>query len=132
MKSKSLTKTEDTNVTEVERASRVHTFTPDIDVYETEEGFCILAEMPGIVEDSLDVMFERGELVISGKRQQNSHTGRRYLLREYEAGDYHRVLRVGEAVNHEKIQAEYEAGLLKVHLPKTEAARPRRIKIKTR
>lgn len=131
MKTKSMTRAEEATLTQVERSRNVHTFAPDIDVYETEDEFCILADMPGISGESVDVMFERGELVISGKRTPPEPTDRRYLLREYEGGDYHRILRVGEVVNHEKIRAEYEAGTLKVYLPKSEAARPRRIKIKT-
>lgn len=131
MNVKTIKKIEDTSVTKVESDRSAHTFAPDIDVFETTEEFCLLAEMPGVEESSVDVMFERGELVISGKKRPTDQSHRRYLLREYAVGDYHRVLRIGEVIDHSNIAAEYLNGLLKVHLPKSEAERPRRIEVKT-
>ena len=61
-------------------------------------------------------------------RQDEDHE---YLLREYGTGDYYRTFQVSEAVDASKITADYSDGVLTLHLPKTEAVKPRKIEVKT-
>ncbi len=53
-----------------------------------------------------------------------------YLLREYGVGDFYRTFRVSEQIDASRIEAEYADGVLKLHLPKVEAVKPRKITVK--
>jgi len=120
----------ETPLPERTRGGRV--YTPSVDIIEDAEELLLLADVPGATADSIDIRFEQGELSIHARvepRQPADTT--RYLLREYGVGDYHRVFRIGETIDSGKIGAEVNNGVLKVHLPKAEAVKPRKIAVKT-
>jgi len=105
-------------------------FTPRVDILETERELMLFAEMPGVRPDSVDLRYENGELVLHGKVQPKLE-GKPLLTQEYAEGDFYRVFRIDETVDSTKINAECKNGVLTVHLPKTEAVRPRQIAVKT-
>jgi HSP20 family molecular chaperone IbpA len=105
-------------------------FTPRVDILETEKELLLFAEMPGVRSEDVELRYENGELVLHGKVQANPEN-RAMLLHEYEEGDYYRVFRIDETIDPTKIEAESKNGVLTVHLPKTEAVRPRQIAVKT-
>ena len=109
--------------------ARTVTVTPRVDVLETEDEVLVLADMPGVKPDEVDVRFEKGELTIHGRRTAG-HTGRESQLREYEATNYFRAFAVAETVAADKISAELKNGVLTVHLPKVEAVKPRKITVR--
>jgi HSP20 family protein len=109
--------------------ARTVTVTPRVDVLETEDEFLVLADMPGVKSEDVDVRFEKGELTLHGRRAA-SHPGKEASLREYEATNYFRTFAVNETVAADKITAELKAGVLTVHLPKTEAVKPRKITVR--
>lgn len=102
---------------------------PRVDILETDQEILLLADLPGVKPADVDVRFENGELTIHGRRTP-SHAGKRRALWEYEPTHYHRTFRVSEDVNSDRIEAELKNGVLTVHLPKAEAAKPRRITVK--
>lgn len=111
-----------------ERARDSVTFTPRCDILETEEELVVYADLPGVQPQDVDVRFENDELSISARctpRQEKVH----YLLQEYEVGDYYRAFTLSEAINADKITAELKNGVLVVHLPKSEAVKPKRITV---
>lgn len=108
----------------------VDTYLPAVDIFETPEELCILADMPGADSDHVDVTFENGELTLHGRVEPRQGENVRFLAREYGVGDFHRVFQVSEGIDAGSISAEYRLGVLKVHLPKSEEARPRRIQVK--
>lgn len=120
---------------ELQRAERTRagrTFVPSVDIVERKNELLLLADMPGVKPDDLDIRYERGELTIHGKvqpRQDPEQTN--FMLREYGVGDFYRVFQVGEAIDPSKIEAEVKEGVLTLHLPKTEQAVPRKITVKT-
>jgi HSP20 family protein len=77
----------------------------------------------------VDVRYENGELTIYGKCAPRQE-GVNYLGYEYGVGDYYRAFTIGEAIDADKIAAELKHGVLTVHLPKTEAVKPKRIAVK--
>ena len=104
-------------------------FTPRVDILETDKELTLFAEMPGVRPEDVNLRYENGELVLHGKVQPRP-PGRPMLLHEYEEGDFYRVFRIDESVDATKIEAEARNGVLTVHLPKVEAARPRQINVK--
>jgi len=102
---------------------------PRVDILETEQEIVLLADLPGVRPADVDVRFENGELTIHGRRTA-SHPGKKRALWEYEPAHFHRAFRLAEDVAADRIQAEMKNGVLTVHLPKAEAAKPRRISVK--
>jgi len=106
-------------------------FIPAVDIYETEKEVTVLAEMPGVTVAGVDVMLEEDVLTIRGKKEKEEFPNASILLQEYESGNFQRRFTVAETIDQENIQASMNNGLLKVILPKTEPARPRRIEIQS-
>jgi HSP20 family protein len=105
------------------------TLTPRVDIVETEDELLLYVDLPGVLPDDVDVRFENGELMLRGRRTPRT-MGRPWLW-EYEAGGFHRVFRLAEDIAADKINAELKNGVMTVHLPKVEAAKPRRIAVKS-
>jgi len=116
------------DVTTTELARGV-TFTPRIDILETEHELLLFADLPGVEQDNVDVRFENGELTLRARRT-SPQANRTPLAFEYETGDYFRAFRITEEVDAEKIWAEMKNGVLTLHLPKVEAVKPRKITVK--
>ena len=104
-------------------------FVPRIDVLEEPARFVVLADMPGCDPASIAVQFEQGTLTIAGRVPERSHAGA-LRHREYAVGDFARRFNVTDAIDVERITAEYADGVLTLGLPKLEAARPRSIQVK--
>jgi len=102
---------------------------PRVDVLETENEVLLVADLPGVKSDAVDVRFENGELTIHGRRFPGNANKKRALT-EYEPTHYHRTFRLTEDIAADRIEAEMKAGVLTVRLPKAEAAKPRRINVK--
>lgn len=103
-------------------------FEPLVDIYETDEGLTILADMPGVTEKDVDMDLRDGVLTILGK-QGHSEGGGEVEHREFEFGNYLRRFTVTDAVDQEKISASITGGVLTVVLPKAERAKPRSIPV---
>ena len=119
------------DVARVERARDRRTYLPNVDILETPEEFLILADMPGVTPDHIEIEYEQGVLTIHGQvdpRQDEATT--RYLLREYGVGDFHRSFTIGQGVDADRIEAHFKDGVMELHLPKAEAVKPRRITVK--
>jgi HSP20 family molecular chaperone IbpA len=105
-------------------------FTPPVDIVETENELTLYAEMPGVKPEDVDLRYEQGELVVHGRLRPRE--GRRdFLLQEYGEGDFHRAFSIHESIDSTKISAECKNGVLTVHLPKVESARPRQIPVRS-
>jgi len=118
--------------TEQKPTERTHggvSFTPRVDIYETEKELVLQADLPGVRPEDVDLRYEQGELMLYGKVQPR-HRGRTNLLNEYQVGDFYRAFAIHESIDAGKISAECKNGVLTVHLPKAEAARPRQINVK--
>lgn len=118
-------------VSRVERTRDRQTYMPNVDIIETPDAFVVLADVPGVSADGVDIRFEQGVLTLHGRvepRQDEEHTC--YLLREYGVGDYLRSFQIGEGIDSEKIEASLKDGVMELRLPKSEACRPRKITVK--
>ena len=105
-------------------------YTPPVDICETEREIVILADMPGVKSDSVDIELKEGILSIEGNISASDVAGEE-LLTEYQKGNYFRSFRITDAVDGNKITASLADGVLKVTLPKAEKAMPKKIPITT-
>ena len=104
-------------------------FSPRVDIFETENELLLLADLPGVNPQDIDLRYERGELMLRGKVNPAPPHGQA-ILEEFETGDYYRVFQIHESINAARIEADYKNGVLTVHLPKQEAARPKQVQIR--
>ncbi len=105
-------------------------FTPALDVEETEDAFTLHLELPGVSADKVDVSIEENVLTVSGSREfyadKQADSFRRV---ERRFGTFHRAVRLPDRVNPDAITAAFKDGLLTVSVPKAESAKPRRIEV---
>ena len=105
-------------------------YQPRFDIVESENELTLYGDLPGVDNSQLDVRYENEQLIIHGKAQPRTDSVK-FLCQEYGVGDFHRTFVIGESIAAEKISAEMHNGVLMVHLPKAEAAKPKRIQVKT-
>jgi len=108
-------------------ASRLYV-SPDVNIYETENGYTLEAEMPGVTRDQLEVTLENNALTLVGRRTDDRPPGT-VLYHESRPADFRRVFELDPAIDSQKIQAQMNQGLLVLELPKAEAVKPRRIAV---
>lgn len=101
---------------------------PEVNIYETEHGYTLEAEMPGVTREHLEVTLENNALTLVGHRTEDALPGT-LLYRESRPADYRRVFELDPAIDSQKIRAQMNQGLLILELPKTEAVKPRRIAV---
>jgi HSP20 family molecular chaperone IbpA len=112
-----------------ERTRDRRVFLPLTDIYETEDNIILLADMPGVGSTDLDVTLESRVLTVTGRTADYAPSGFSLVHAEYGAGDYERVFTLSDEINREAIEAKLENGVLRLKLPKVEAAKARRIAI---
>jgi HSP20 family protein len=113
-----------------ERTPNRPVFIPPSDICETKDSIVVLAEMPGVAPDGVDITLERRMLTIRGRSVANEHAGYQRVYNEYADGDYERVFTLSENIDRDRIEATLKDGVLNLVLPKAETARPRKIELK--
>jgi HSP20 family protein len=104
-------------------------FQPAVDIAETPDALLVLADMPGVTCEGLDIRLEGDVLTINGRPHSDDYEGLKPLHVEYSVGGYHRRFTLGETVDRERIKAELKNGVLRLTLPKAERAKARRIEV---
>lgn len=110
-------------------AKSVAHFRPPVDVFESDAGFRIVADVPGSAADAIDLDFDKNTLTLTASVAPRSAENAKPLLAEYQVGDYRRTFRFDESVDADKISAEFAAGVLTILVPKSESARKRKVQI---
>ena len=105
-------------------------FTPDVDIFETEKGLTLLADMPGVNAEDLNIDLRENVLTLDGDVKKPEGQSEVELLTEYRTGKYYRQFNLSEIIDQSKIEAKMTDGVLRLTLPKVEAAKPRKIAIK--
>ena len=107
-------------------------FSPALDVEETDEGFTLHIELPGVAAEQVDVSLEENVLTISGSREFYADKQAESFRRvERRFGTFHRAVRLPDRVDPDAVAATFKDGLLTVTVPKAESAKPRRIAVTT-
>lgn len=104
---------------------------PLVNLTEDKDGYYVRAELPGLKADELNITATGNALSISGERKISSEGQNiRYHRREREAGSFSRIISLPGEVDSDKVEASLKDGILTVHIPKAEAAKPRQITIR--
>ncbi len=111
-------------------ASLAGAFSPALDVKETDDGFTLHVELPGVKAEDVEVSLEDNVLTVAGERNFYDETdGEGYRRIERRFGKFHRAVRLPDRVSPDKVEATYTDGILTVNVPKAEEAKPRKITV---
>ncbi len=105
-------------------------FAPLVDIFETDREMSLLADMPGVKAKDLIIDLKENVLTLSGEVDIPERDDEVAIFREYRTGKYFRQFTLSEVIDQARIAAELKDGVLKLTLPKVEAAKPRRINVK--
>ena len=112
------------------RAKAAFSGMPAVDVTETEKGYKVTAELPGMDEKNIEVKIANGMLTIKGEKQEEKEEEKQdYYVRERSFGSFERTFQVPEGVDLDKVDARFNKGVLTVSLPKTAEAQKAEKKI---
>ena len=101
---------------------------PEVNIFETNDGYVLEAEMPGVSKEGLEITLEGNEMTLVGRRKDDVAPGEP-LFRERALADYRRGFELDPAIDTAKIAAKIDQGLLTLTLPKSERVKPRRIAV---
>ncbi len=106
-------------------------WTPAVDISETDGEYQIKAEIPDVKKEDVKVTVEDGVLTIQGERkQEKEEKGRRFHRIERSYGSFVRTFSLPDVIDEDKVKAEFKDGVLNLHLPKSEKAKPKAIEVK--
>jgi HSP20 family molecular chaperone IbpA len=108
-------------------ARSTRTVAPPVDIYETDAAYVLLADMPGVNPEGLDVTAERGELVIRGRTQAPATLPD---YQEFELGTYQRMFVLTEDLDADRITATLREGVLRLEIPKSPKVQPKKIPVR--
>ena len=130
-----LNRTLDRMLDHATRGTTTRFWVPALDVAENATSYLIAAELPGVRGEDLDISFEQNVLTIRGSKRPAWEQKEGEELRVYTAersnGGFERAVRLPEFVDGDRIEARFEDGLLLISIPKSPAAQPRKIAIKS-
>jgi len=106
-------------------------FTPNVDIFETESKITILADMPGVIPENLNIDLRDNTLTLMGDISTVESSAEEDVLIEYEIGKYFRQFTLSEVIDQNKIDAQLNDGVLRLTLQKVEKAIPRKIVVKS-
>jgi HSP20 family protein len=104
----------------------VPTLVPPVDIYETDSAFVLLADMPGVAADGVEVLTERDTLVVRGRAERQTSEADH---QEFELGEYRRSFLITEDLDTAAITAKLSDGVLRVEIPKSDRLKPRKIPV---
>jgi HSP20 family protein len=111
-------------------ATSLCAWTPDVDIYETERGIIIAADLPGVSKEAVQVEVKDNILTLSGERPADLETpATHYYRRERSCGSFHRAFTLRAVVSPEQIKARFKNGVLMVEIPSPEEDAPKKIAV---
>ncbi|MCB0164635.1 MAG: Hsp20/alpha crystallin family protein [Anaerolineae bacterium] len=112
-----------------ERTRPGRAYVPRADIYEIEEALVVLADMPGVDQNSLDITLEKNVLSIRGHVETQNPDNYNLAYAEYEVGDYERNFTLSDGIDTDNISASIKNGVLQINLPKSGPAKARKINV---
>lgn len=106
-------------------------YVPAVDVTETEKAYLVSLDVPGLSKEEIKIELLGDQLKISGERATDKdETNKKYHVIERSYGRFERTIQLPDNIDSDKVEALHENGVLKIALPKTEAAKPKVIDVK--
>jgi HSP20 family protein len=103
-------------------------FVPSVDIIENSDKIVLVADMPGVSKDNVDIHLEEGILRLQGNVSGNAPG--EYVLSEYSIGNYYRTFALSADIDQSGIKANMKNGVLRIVLPKSDKSKPRKITVK--
>ena len=113
-----------------ERTRECPCFVPRADIYEKDEAIVVVVDMPGVSSESIDITLEKNVLTINGTATPLRPEDYSLVWAEYEDGDYQRRFTLSDEIDQDGIEATVKDGVLRLHLPKADIAKTRKISVK--
>ena len=108
------------------------TWSPAVDIYETENAIVLKAELPGLTKENIELSIHDGVLTLKGERKfEKEVKEENYHRIERAYGSFQRSFSLPTAIEEDKIKASFKEGILEVTLPKAEAVKPKQIKVES-
>lgn len=102
-------------------------FSPPVDIYETKDGLVLIADMPGVRKDAVEISIDNDILTIKGTAEHIAPVPA--SISEYKLFNFFRQFQITDQLDRNGISADMKHGVLKVNLPKAEAAKPKQIRV---
>lgn len=115
---------------QVSRTQPVTTLLPPVDIYEDDSGFTLMADLPGVSKDQLVVRVSGDSLLIEGSASVPAVGNMELVYGEAQSPQYRRSFTLSRELDPGKIEANLSNGVLRLRIPKSEEAKPRRIEVK--
>jgi HSP20 family protein len=113
-------------------SAEMNVWLPHVNLAETENAYLVAVDLPGMSRDEINLELLQGDLWITGERRPEAEeSGKTYHRVECTYGTFRRMVRLGDAVDSERVDAEFKDGVLRITVPKAEAAKPHRIGIRS-
>lgn len=116
--------------TGAERIRDRKAFVPRVDIYETDDQIVLVADVPGVDQDSVELTLEKSLLTVNGYVEPKAPEGYDIAYAEYDVGDFERSFRLSNQIDQAKIEATVKDGMLRLVLPKVGPAKTRKIAVK--
>ncbi|MFO7913415.1 MAG: Hsp20/alpha crystallin family protein [Desulfotignum sp.] len=113
----------------IEKTRELYEVPPAVDICENEDEILLYADMPGVAKDEISVNIDNGRLSLSGIRKLQTKGAASW--EEFGNVEFVRNFSVPQTIDVEKVEAELKNGVLTLHMPKSEEAKPRQIEIKS-
>lgn len=123
-------KKEATTPAETKPVRSRRTFIPHVDIYSAGDEIVLVADMPGVDEQNVEVTLEKNLLTIHGRVVNHAPEGYKSVYSEYRIGDYERTFSLSDGVDRDKIEAVLTNGLMRLTLTKSESAKARKIAVR--
>jgi HSP20 family protein len=106
-----------------------HRWSPPLDVYQDKDSFTVVIDLPGLKKENIEISLREQNLTVCGKRPTEENTGEAGFRAERFYGTFQRTVQLPTQVDPNAVKASYQSGILKVVLPKSEAAKPKQIAV---
>jgi HSP20 family protein len=113
-----------------ERPEEIQALLPQVDVYENNDGILLVADLPGVPKDQLELRVENDTLLIEADIAQDTPENMEAAYAEVRLSRYRRVFSLSSELDSSKIDAQLRDGVLNLRIPKHPHAQPRRIEVK--
>jgi HSP20 family protein len=114
----------------VSEPASARTWAPLVDIFEDANEIVVRAELPGVSQEEIDIELTGDTLTIKGERKfEDAQRRDNYVRVERSYGQFQRSFTIGVPVQNDAVSASYKEGILEVHLPKSEATKPKKVKV---